>query len=175
MTTQTEQRAPQFRIHEIVHVLVQPPRIHQNIVQKEGIVLGWSDSTPGSCRHYAVHIKDYGETFAIPEDALRSIGRFANQQAITSRSRANGRKRAWRKFTHNGQGYNLVAEELANGKYITRIDSPGVVGRYIRQPDTEAPDPKTGKTTTKQGPPVEFDTQEAGLDAAEDNLRLGMI
>ncbi len=175
MITHGEQRLPKFKIHEIVHVLAQPPRIYQNILQKQGIVLGWSDPAPSGCRHYAVHINDYGETFAIPEDALESIGCSANQQAITSRSRAKGRKRASRKFTHNGQNYDLVAEELANGNYITRIDSPGVVGRYIRQPDFQMPDPKTGKTTTKQGPPVEFETQEAGLDAAEDNIRLGMI
>jgi hypothetical protein len=175
MITHDEQRPAKFKIHEIVHVLAQPPRIHQNVLQKEGIVLGWSEPTSNSCRHYAVHINDYGETFAMPEDALESIGCSANQQAITSRSRANGRKRASRKFTHNGQNYDLVAEELANGKYTARIDSPGVVGCYIRQPDFQMPDPKTGKTTTKQGPPVEFDTQEAGFDAAEENIRLGMI
>jgi hypothetical protein len=175
MITQGEQRAPKFKIHEIVHVLAQPPRIHQNVLQKEGIVVGWSDPTPGSCRHYGVHINDYGETFAIPEDVLESIGRSANQQAIISRSRAIGRKRASRKLTHNGQNYELVAEELANGKYIARIDSPGVVGGYFRQPDIQTPDPKTGKTTTKQGPHVEFDTQEAALAAAEENTKLGMI
>jgi hypothetical protein len=175
MITQGEEWAPKFEIHEIVHILAQPPRIDQYVLQKEGIVLGWNDPTPGNCRHYAVHINDLGETFAIPEDALESLGRSARQQAMTTRSRAKGRKRASRRYAHNGQDYQLIAEELANGKYIARIDSPGVVGRYIRQPDIQTPDPKTGKTTTKQGPPVEFDTPQAGLDAAEDNIRLGMI
>ena len=77
MITQGEQQAPKFKIHEIVQVLAQPPRIHQDLRQREGIVLGWSDPAPGSCRDYAVHINGYGETFAIPENALESIGRFA--------------------------------------------------------------------------------------------------
>ncbi len=59
MITQAEQQAPKFKVREIVHVLAQPPRIHRNILEKEGTVLGWSDSTPGSCRQYAVHINAY--------------------------------------------------------------------------------------------------------------------
>src|SRR5262249_36960058 len=148
MKSHGEQLAPKFRIHEIVHVLAQPPCIHQDVRQREGIVLGWSDPVPGSCRQYAVHMNDYGETFAIPEAALGSNGRSANQQAMTSRSRAKGRKRLPRMVTYNGQDYEVVAEELANGKYISRIDSVGVVGRYIRQPDIRTLDPKTGKTIT---------------------------
>jgi hypothetical protein len=120
-------------------------------------------------------MNDYGETFAIPEDALGSNGRFANPEAMTSRSRAKGRKRVPREVGHNGQDYEVVAEELANGKYITRIDSVGVVGRYIRQPDIQTPDPMTGRTITKQGPPLEFDTEEASLNAGEEKIRLGMI
>jgi hypothetical protein len=94
---------------------------------------------------------------------------------VTSRSRAKGRKRASQRVTHNGRDYEVVAEEIANGKYITRIDSSGVVGCYIRQPDIQTPDLKTGKTTTQQGSPVEFDTREAGFRAALENIRLGMI
>jgi hypothetical protein len=65
MITQGEQQAAKFKIDEMVRVLAQPPRIRQNVLQKEGIVRGWSDPAPGSCRHFAVHINDYGETFAI--------------------------------------------------------------------------------------------------------------
>jgi hypothetical protein len=33
----------------------------------------------------------------------------------------------------------------------------------------------TGKTTTKQGRPIEFDSEKEGLDAGEDNVKLGIV
>jgi len=76
---------------------------------------------------------------------------------------------------HNGNKYNVVAEPLPCGKFITRVDPPGGTGRYIRQPDTEITDPQTLRTIKKQGAPVEFDTEKGALDAGEDNIKLGVI
>ncbi len=81
---------------------------------------------------------------------------------------------ATRKVTHKASDYVVVAEPLGNGRFITRIDPPSGTGRYIRQPDSQTTDPHTGKTTTRQGVPVEFDTEKGALDAGEDNIKLGM-
>lgn len=82
---------------------------------------------------------------------------------------------ATRKVKHNGKDYVVETDQLPNGKYITRIDPPGGAGRYIREPDVQTTDPKTGKTTTTPGPPVELDTEKGGLDAGEDNIKKGVI
>lgn len=81
---------------------------------------------------------------------------------------------ATRKVPDGGEDYEVVAEPH-NGKFITRIDPSGGTGRYIREPDTPVTDPNTGKTTTKQGRRVEFDTEKGALDAGEDNVKKGMV
>ncbi|MDZ7616962.1 MAG: hypothetical protein U1E05_08160 [Patescibacteria group bacterium] len=82
---------------------------------------------------------------------------------------------ATRKVKHDGKDYVIEAEQRPNGKFITRIDPAGGTGRYIRGADIQITDPSTGKTTTKPGPPTEFDSEKGALDAGEDNVKLGMI
>ena len=82
---------------------------------------------------------------------------------------------ATRKVKHNGKDYAIEAEQLPNGRFITRIDPAGGAGRYILGADNQTTDPSTGKTTTKPGPRTEFDTEKGALDAGEDNIKRGMI
>jgi hypothetical protein len=82
---------------------------------------------------------------------------------------------ATRKVTHGGKDYVVKTDQLPNGKFNARIDPAGGTGRYIRGADIQTTDPTTGKTTTKQGPPIEFDTEKGALDAGEDNIKLVMI
>jgi hypothetical protein len=74
-----------FKFYEIVRVVVQPPRIRETLIYKEGIVVGMSEPNNHNHRDYGVHINEYGETFAIPEHALESAGRFGSRQDVVSR------------------------------------------------------------------------------------------
>ena len=82
---------------------------------------------------------------------------------------------ATRKVTHNGKEYIVETDRLPNGKHIARIDPVGGTGRYIREPDNQTTDPTTGRTTSVPGHPVEFDTEDGGLDAGEDNIKIGIF
>jgi hypothetical protein len=82
---------------------------------------------------------------------------------------------ATRRVTHGGKDYVIETDKLSNGKFISRIDPAGGTGSYIRNPDSQTTDPTTGKTTTKQGRPIEFDSEKEGLDAGEDNVKLGIV
>jgi hypothetical protein len=73
-----------FKFYEIVRVVVQPPRIRETLIDKEGIVVGMSDANNHN-RDYGIHINEYGETFAVPEHALESTGRFGSRQDVVSR------------------------------------------------------------------------------------------
>jgi hypothetical protein len=77
---------------------------------------------------------------------------------------------AVRQVHHNGKDYEVVAGLQPNGKYFSVITPPG---RAIRQPDKQTT--VNGVTSTTLGRPVEFDTEEAALDAGEDNIKKGMI
>jgi len=78
-----------FQLHEIVRVIAQSPRIRQNLINKEGIIVGWSDDN----RDYAVHINDFGETFGLSEDHLESTGRIGTRQDVVSRGSRIGEHR----------------------------------------------------------------------------------
>jgi len=55
-------------------------------------VVGWSDPYDDGHRDYAVHFNSYGETMAVPEAFLESVGRVAGPGEIVSRRRARGKR-----------------------------------------------------------------------------------
>jgi len=73
-----------FQFYEIVRVIAESPLIRQSLIQKEGIIVGMSASDTLNKRDYAVHINEYGETFALPEQLLESCGRIGSSQDVVS-------------------------------------------------------------------------------------------
>jgi hypothetical protein len=83
--------APAFQYYEIVRVIAQSPRIKMNLIHKVGFVVGWSDNK----RDYAVHINEFGETFAgFSAGDLESTGRIGTDQDIVSRGSQIGHRRS---------------------------------------------------------------------------------
>jgi hypothetical protein len=76
-----------FATYEVVRIISDAPRIKETIRNKEGIIVGMSEPNDDGSRDYGVHINEYQETFAIPEQMLVSTGRFAAERDINSRSR----------------------------------------------------------------------------------------
>src|SRR4051794_1493119 len=69
---------PKFKFHEIVRIIVQPPGIRKALIGREGLITGMTDPDDQNRRGYAVHLNEYGNAFAIPEDALEATGRFGS-------------------------------------------------------------------------------------------------
>lgn len=87
---------PKFRLYEIVRVIAENPRIRdlflrEALINKEGFVVGMSEPYEDNHRDFGVHINEYGETFALREDALERTGRMGSADDIVSRSRADRR------------------------------------------------------------------------------------
>lgn len=74
-----------FQFYEIVRVIGNNPRSQQNLIHKEGIVLGMSDPDGDNKREYGVHINEFMETFSFFEDLLESCGRSGSRQDVIAR------------------------------------------------------------------------------------------
>ena len=79
--------SPKFKFYEIVRIIAVPTSVRKDLVNKEGIVVGMSDTHNELIRDYGIHVNEYGETFALPEHSLESTGKHASQNDIVSRSR----------------------------------------------------------------------------------------
>jgi hypothetical protein len=77
--------ATKFQFYEIVRVIAESPLIRQNIIHKEGIIVGMNNPDIENKRDYAVHINDYMETFVLFEDLLESCGRIGKRQDVVSK------------------------------------------------------------------------------------------
>lgn len=58
-----------------------------------GIVVGWTGPDENGRREVGIHWNKYGETVALCEDKLESVGRMATRDEIVTRSRAHQWKR----------------------------------------------------------------------------------
>jgi hypothetical protein len=57
-----------------------------------GIVVGWSDPYEDGHRDFGVHFNAIGETIAVAEGHLESLGRIADPNEIVTRSRGHQRR-----------------------------------------------------------------------------------
>jgi Immunity protein 31 len=73
-----------FQFYEIVRVIAQPRLIREDLVNKEGIVVGMSDPDNLNYRDYGVHFNHLRETFVISEDLLESSGRVGSRKEVIS-------------------------------------------------------------------------------------------
>ncbi|MEI8194404.1 MAG: hypothetical protein WCI73_00690 [Phycisphaerae bacterium] len=76
-----------FKFYEVVRIIAVTPRVREDIIYKEGIIVGMSDPDDQNRREYGVHINEFGETFAVPEQSIESTGRSANRQDVISRKK----------------------------------------------------------------------------------------
>jgi hypothetical protein len=86
-----ENAESKFKFYEIVRIIAVSERISENVLYKEGIVVGMSDSGLEGPRQYGVHINEYGTTFSFPENALEGTGKTASPRDAISRSRWKGK------------------------------------------------------------------------------------
>jgi hypothetical protein len=84
---------PRFRIYEVVRILSESPQIKKVLTNKEGVIVGMSEPYDDGHRDFGVHINEFGESFALPEQMLESTGRIATEDDIVSRSRAANARR----------------------------------------------------------------------------------
>ena len=83
---------PKFSFYEVVRVTAEPPPQPKKtplpaLLGKEGIVNGMSDPYGDGSRDFAVHVNEFGYTFALHESLLESTGRIAKPEDIVSHPR----------------------------------------------------------------------------------------
>ncbi len=82
---------PKFKAMEVVTVIGEDNAACTNRCLAVGIgfVTGRSDEYEDGHRDDAVHFNTFGETMAIPEGSLESLGRIADPGEVVTRSRAH--------------------------------------------------------------------------------------
>ena len=70
-----------------VRIISESPHIKKVLTDKEGIVVGMSEPYDDGHRDFGVHINEYRESFALPQQMLESTGRVATEDDIVTRSR----------------------------------------------------------------------------------------